>query len=463
MNDTIDDIKKAGQLFKPIPRVKGLPFIGQTMQIVKDPLRLLLHLKHNYNDMVTVRLGFKDFILLQSPSAARHVLQENARNYFKPGAAKLMKKLLGDGLATSNGDLWLRQRRLMQPAFHKQRLNDFFVIIQDETLQLSKKWKQNKEWHLIDISTDFLKLTLNNITKAMFGSDVETKMDEIGNVLRTMQEFSSQTTKSLVKIPTGIPTKKNNQFKNAEKRFEKIIYEIIEQRNKAKKNVAFQEKHDLLEMLISAYDDDTKTYMTSQQLRDEITTIFMAGHETTSQSLSWIFYQLALNPKIYEAVKTEATANQHINSIDTLQNLYYTRSLIEEAMRFYPPVWIIARKSASDDIINGYKLPAGSTVLINVYGMHHDTHLWKKPGEFDPTHFSNQAKELIPPFSYLPFGGGQRICIGNHFAMMVMQTVVTMMVSNFEFKIPGGFVPEVDPNLTLRAKNGIQLLVKPTN
>ena len=130
MEKIIDHIKEVEQLFKSIPRAKGLPFIGQTVHIVKDPLRLLLHFKHNYDDLVKVRLGFRDYILIQSPSAARHILQENARNYFKPGAAKLMKKVLGDGLATSNGELWLRQRRLMQPAFHKQRLNDLFIIIQ---------------------------------------------------------------------------------------------------------------------------------------------------------------------------------------------------------------------------------------------------------------------------------------------------------------------------------------------
>jgi cytochrome P450 len=297
----------------------------------------------------------------------------------------------------------------------------------------------------------------------MFGSDVENKMDEIAEVLKTMQEFSSEATKTLFKIPLGIPTRKNIAFKQAEARFEKIIYEIINQRKSASNKNDADRRNDLLQLLVSAYDDESKTFMTERQLRDEITTIFMAGHETTSQTLGWVFYHLALSPEFYNAIKKEKAACREIKSFDGLQHLSYTKSFIEETLWFYPPVWIIARKCFAPDIITGYKLPAASTVLINVYGLHHGERHWNDAGHFNPLNFSKEGKESMVPFSYLPFGGGQRLCIGHHFAMMVMQTVVAKLVEHFEFKIAPGFVPEVDPNLTLRAKDGIKLLVKSTN
>jgi cytochrome P450 len=454
---TKNDIKPIKTQAQPIPEAKGLPILGLTIRVVNDPLGLLVDLKKNYEDVVKVKLGLKNYYLLQTPKAARHVLQENAKNYYKPGAAKLMKRILGDGLATSNGELWLKQRRLIQPAFHKHRLSDFYNVIQDETSVLINEWNQKEVWQQVDVSKAFLKLTLNNITRAMFGAGVEDQMDEIASVLRIMMDFSSDVTKSLIKIPLNIPTKKNLQFKNAEKRFEKIIYQIIEQRKEEKKGSS-PVRNDLLNMLLSAYDDESHTYITAQQIRDEITTIFMAGHETTSQTLSWIFYRLALHPAIYKQVQQEVNTQ----APGPLPNFAFTKAVIEEAMRFYPPVWIIARKSASDDVINGYRIPAGSTVLINVYGMHYDSEFFINPTKFNPEHFSKEIKEKLPPFSYLPFGGGQRICIGHHFAMMILQTVVSELVKNFEFKIPKGFVPTVDPNLTLRSKEGIQLLIKKT-
>lgn len=447
---------------KHIPRAKGLPVIGQTLQVVQDPLALLKKLKQDHEDVLKVRLGFKDFFLIQTPQAVRHVLQENARNYFKPGAAKLMKRVLGNGLATSNGPLWLKQRRLMQPAFHKQRLSGFFNILHAETVQLIDTWKQQEDWQEVDVSKAFLKLTLNNISKAMFGTDVVAQINEIAEVLKTLLDFSSDANKSLIKIPLSIPTKKNLKFRAAEQRFKKIIYQFIELRKEEQKNGATNQRNDLLEMLLTA-SDDAQAPMSTQQLKDEITTIFMAGHETTSQTLSWIFYQLALQPAFYEKVKAEAyTLPLKDISLDDMHNLPYTKALIEEAMRFYPPVWIIARKAVADDVICGYKLPGSATVLVNVYGMHHFRGYWENPDEFNPENFLQEKKERLIPFSYLPFGAGQRLCIGHHFAMMVMQKIIPLLVREFLLKIPEGWIPTIDPNLTLRAKEGIPLLIKRT-
>ncbi|HVG15852.1 MAG TPA: cytochrome P450 [Chitinophagaceae bacterium] len=455
-NEHISDV------VKKVPIAGGLPFIGLSLKAAKDPLLLLNKLSQQYGDAVKLRLGLKDFYLLQSPAAARHVLKENARNYYKPGAAKLMKKVLGDGLATSNGDLWLQQRRVMQPAFHHQRLTHFFEILQLEISSLIKEWKKKEAHEPVNVSKAFLGLTLNNLTKAMFGTSVEGHIDDIARVLQIMLDFSSDNAKALVKIPLSIPTKSNLQFKKAEEKFEKIIHSFIELRQNERRQDPATRHNDLLEMLLTAR-DTSGAAMTAKQLRDEITTIFLAGHETTAQTLSWIFYHLALHPAIYQKVKGEAALIGSCQmTVDSLQHLPYIKSVIEEAMRFYPPIWIIARKAAEDDNINGYHLPAGATVLINVYGMHHNPSYWKLPEAFDPSHFCKETLGNRPPFLYLPFGGGQRVCIGQHFAMMVMQAVILRLVMEFDFSVPTNFVPAVDANLTLRAKEDIHLFIQKT-
>jgi cytochrome P450 len=448
---------------KKVPAARGLPFIGLSIEAAKDPLSLLKNLSQQYGDVVKVRLGLKDFYLLQTPSAARQVLHERARNYYKPGAAKLMKKVLGDGLATSNGDLWLQQRRLIQPAFHQQRLTHFLHILQGEVSSLIKEWKANEGHQPVDVSKAFMHLTLNNLTKAMFGASVNRDIETIARVLGVMLDCSADHAKSLVKVPLSIPTPSNLRFRAAEKEFEGIISGFIMGRQNEKTEDHCIGHNDLLQMLLAAR-DASGGHMTAKQLRDEIITMFLAGHETTAQTLNWIFYHLALDPQIYQNVKAEAVmATKGELTVDSLRQLPYTKSLMEEAMRFYPPIWVIARKAAEKDCINGYQVPADATVLVNVYGMHHHPAYWTSPQTFDPSHFSPKVPATRPPFLYLPFGGGQRLCIGQHFAMMVIQTVIIRLVLEFGFSVPTNFSPSMDANVTLRAKKGIQLFIRQTN
>ena len=444
-----------GEKNKSVPRAGGLPLIGQSLQARNNPLGLLTQLVGQHADMVTVRLGLKDFCLVQSPQAARHILQENARNYYKPGAARLMKKVLGNGLATSNGELWLHQRRLMQPAFHKQHLTYFFHLIGHEVSHLAAKWKTENDGATVNITKSFLHLTLNNICKAMFGAGIENQTAEIEGLLGTMLTHSSKNLKALLKMPLWMPTPGNLRFKKAEARFENILYRVIDQR---KKNGNVSQRNDLLQMLLAATENNGGGGMSAQQLRDEITTIFLAGHETTAQTLSWVFYHLALNQNIQGKVRQEVSSVEW-NGIgpECLQSFTYTRAVIEEALRIYPPVWIMARKAAANDCVAGFSVPAGTTLLINVYGMHHHPSHWVAPGDFQPERWLNGTKENLPSYLYLPFGGGPRLCIGHHFAMMVMQTVVAKLVQAFHFTLPVGAAPIVDANLTLRAKEGIHL------
>ncbi|RYZ28169.1 MAG: cytochrome P450 [Chitinophagaceae bacterium] len=446
-----------------IPRAAGLPIIGQSLKAVRDPLNVLKELSVNYGSVVKIRLGLKDYYVLQSPEGARHVLQTNARNYCKPGAAKLMKRVLGNGLATANGEQWLRNRKLMQPAFHKQYLPRFHQILDAEISSLVETWRQNKRGEAIDVGAAFFRLTLNNLTKAMFGIGMEKEMSEIEEVLNIMLQFSSRNTKSLIKIPLYLPTANNQRFLAAEQRFEKVIHTIIQRRTAERKDPPSAHRNDLLDLLIDANEADSHPGFDTKQLRDEITTIFMAGHETTSQTLSWAFYQLALQPILHQKIKEESKIIAEDNLFYPSSPSIYTSALILETMRFYPPVWIIARKVIATDNIEGYAIPAGSTLLINVFGLHHHSRYWQSSDQFDPERFCNVKKEDQSLWHYLPFGGGQRVCIGRHFAMMVMETVILRLVQQFSFAVPAGFSPKMDANLVLRSSESIQLIVQSNN
>jgi cytochrome P450 len=363
---------------------------------------------------------------------------------------------LGNGLATSNGKTWLKQRRLIQPAFHRKKIEGLFETICEETELLSGKWKKLEDTSLVDINRSFLELTLSNITKTMFGTDLHRDLHEIAGIINKLIESASGSITSLVKFPLYIPTPSNRKFISANKAFEKIIYSIILERNEQGKTGG-----DLLDMLLHAHGDSNEDQMSAQQLRDEITTIFMAGHETTAQTLSWVFYQLALNPEIKNKVKEESALwHKQSCSLGSLQQMEFTRSVIDETMRFYPPVWLMARKSIQADNINGYYLPPASTVLVNVYGMNHSKGFWKEPGQFQPDRMNKNQMVSRHPFLFIPFGAGQRPCIGNMFAMMVMQVVVAKLIQAFDFEIPQGFKAIPEPNVTLRAKGGIKLIIK---
>ena len=443
------------QVLRKVPKTKRIPGIGNTLDALRDPLGFMISLREKYEDMVSIQVGGKNYIVIQSPDACRHVLQENAKNYFKPGAARMMKKVMGEGLATSNGDLWLKQRRLMQPAFHRKKIESLFHTINDETRHLSESLRKAPSGKSINLSQAFQQLTLINITKTMFGRDVRQDVQGIAAVINELIDSASSIITSLIKVPLAIPTPTNLGFSRATKKFDAFIYDMIQ----ARKNSNSETSSDLLDMLMCAYDHQSNSGMSDQQLKDEITTIFMAGHETTAQTLGWVFYQLAMNQDVYKQVKSESDAYFSNGNYSGLEKLVITKSVIEETMRLYPPVWVMARKAVADDNVSGFLVPANSTILINIYGMNHSSRYWTSPALFNPARFGDES-ERSHSFSNLSFGGGQRQCIGKLFAMMVMQTVVGLLVQEFEFEVPAGFEPVLEPGTTLRAKGGIQMHLK---
>jgi cytochrome P450 len=349
----------------------------------------------------------------------------------------------------------------MQPAFHKKRLQHMLDIINEEATAFIDKLSGLPDSTPVNFSHEILQLNISIISRAMFSATLQEDMNTMVNVLEDLTSYASVWMKSIIKIPTHWPTPANNRFNNNCKIFDDIIYKIIDERKKYRSNPNLPGHEDLLDMLMDYVDEDTRDEMTERQLRDEVTTIFIAGHETTSQTLGWIFYQLAKEKKILQKVKNETNEifNKRLPGLEDLPRLNYTKQVIQEGMRHYPSVCALVRKPYEDDCINGIKIPASSNVLINIYGMHHHAGYWSAPDDFDPAHFNDGADEQRVPFVYLPFGGGPRLCIGSNFAMMVMQVVVSRLSQAFDFDVPEGYVPKIEPNITIRAKGGIRLLV----
>lgn len=435
---------------------------GNTRDILQDPVGFLGKLSKSSGPAVRVTFAGKKYVVIQHPDYIKHVLLENHKAYCKPGATKLLRLFFGEGLSTSNGELWLRQRRIMQPAFHKQRLLPILNIINEETAALINKLNALPQKSELNASHEFLQLTISIISRAMFSTALKGEMERMVDTLEALALYASKWMKSIFKIPTHWPTPANINFNNNCKVFDEIIYRIVERRRKYMADLSLPPHQDLLDMLMGYCDEETKDGMSEKQLRDEITTMFMAGHETTAQTLSWIFYHLAKEKEIKQKVSNEAITvlNNGLPALDDLSHLIYTRQVVNEGLRFYPPIWALVRKPYFDDEINGIEIPASSSVLINIYGMHHHPDYWDTPDVFNPEHFDPVAEQQRSQFTFLPFGGGPRLCLGNNFAMMVMQVVVSRLSQCFEFDVPDGYTPKIEPNITLRAKDGIRLIIK---
>ncbi|MEJ7830636.1 MAG: cytochrome P450 [Segetibacter sp.] len=442
--------------------IKKSILLGNTFQVLKDPVDFLGKLTRDYGPVVTANFLGKKYFVLQHPEYIKNVLLQNHKTYYKPGATKLLRLFLGEGLSTSNGELWLRQRRIMQPAFHKQRLLLILHIINEETTSFIARLNSRQSISALNINHEFLQLTISIISRAMFSTALKEEMKTMVDALEALAVYASSWMKSLIKIPTHWPTPANAGFNSNCKVFDDIIYGMIDKRRKEMNDSTLSQHGDLLDMLMEYYDEESKCVMSEKQLRDEVTTMFMAGHETTAQTLSWIMYHLSKEKEMHHTVKNEGSIifNERLPALEDLPRLVYTKQVIQEALRCYPPVWALVRKPLADTDINGIKVPAMSNVLINIYGMHQHPGFWQTPDAFNPSHFNIEEQEQRPQFAYLPFGGGPRLCLGNNFAMMVMQVVVSRLSQHFEFDVPDGYVPKVEPNITLRAKDGIQLVLK---
>ncbi|GAB2561579.1 cytochrome P450 [Spirosoma aerophilum] len=439
---------------QPVPLHPGLPFLGNTLAFLRNPLGTLHTIQQNNDRIVHLRIGNRNQYLMLKPEDTKHVLQENHRNYGRSPAFEVLKIFLGNGLLTSDGDFWRRQRRLAQPAFHRQKLAALTQTMIAETANWIDELKTYAGKGPVNVSQAFMDVTMRIVCKTLFGSDTTGKLDGLSTALDTLNYLVNQRMLSPFRFPYSWPTPDNQRSKRAQRQVDTFIYGLIEQRRQK-----HEDKDDLLGMLLSAVDEETGEQMSDQQLRDECVTIFSAGHETTAVSMAWTIHLLTQHPDVLARLKAECRSilgDARTPSPEAFRALTYTMQVVQESLRLYPPAWIMSRRAINDDHIGPYTIPAGDTALVCPYLLHRDPVNWPEPTRFDPDRFApGGPKENLHTYAYLPFGGGPRLCIGNQFALMEMQILLGLFVRQFDSKTVDNqrIIPK--PLITLRPNKPI--------
>jgi cytochrome P450 len=371
----------------------------------------------------------------------------------------MLKLLLGNGLLTSEGEFWKKQRRLAQPAFHKQKLADLTALMvrraQNEVDSMKGKAETGEYF---DVAPQMTNLTLEIISEAIFSNGVDDKADLISQQITLLNQYATDKLNSPIRLPALFPTPANVKERKAVKILDKIIYDIIDKRRK--EGIS---KSDLLSMLLDARDEDTGEAMTNQQLRDEVMTIFIAGNETTANAMAWTLYLLSQNPeaeaKMIAEIDEKLDAGVELNFQNVL-GFQYVRQVIDESMRLFPPAWIVGRRNMEEDEIGGYRIKKMTNVLMPIMYLHRCEKYWDEPLKFKPERFAPALKNNIDRYVYFPFGGGPRLCIGNNFAIMEMQIILILMYRKYKFRLKENFRVEPEPLITLRPKYGMMMRVE---
>lgn len=444
-----------------IERLKRSLFFRNTRRVLNNPVAFLGDMATLYGPVVQINIAGKKYVILQDPEFIKHVLSDNHRGYSKFGITKILRVFFGEGLVTSNGELWIRKRRVIQPAFHIQRITHILNIIDEETRNFIQALNTLPSGSQINMSHEMLKLNVSIVNRALFSNMNQKEMESMMFILEDLTNFATKWMKRIIKIPLSWPMPSNIVFHKKCQEYDRIIYAMIKRRRVYKKENIGPPHNDLLDMFLDDVDADANAELTNKQLRDDITTMFMAGHDTTAQTLSWIFYEIAKNKEISIQLNREATdvLKEESLTLEDLSKLYYSNKVIKEGMRHYPSISAIQRRPNKEDAFKGIKFKKSTHLLINIYGMHHHPSYWETPELFNPERFTVEAEQQRPPYVYLPFGAGPRRCIGSNFAMMVMQVVVSSLLKSFEFEVPKGYQPVIVPNITIKPKDGIPLIM----
>lgn len=433
---------------------KGLPISGNMLAFRRDTLHYIQKMAREYGEVVHFRFGPKRHVyLLTNPDQIKEVLVTKQAHFRKAKGLQVARAAVGDGILTSEGEKHMRQRRLMQPAFHRDRIKEYGQVMVRQTVDLIDEWKDGE---IRDIHHDMMKVTLAIITETMFGKTVKEEADKIGQAIDVGLKYVSSKASSFIDIPLSVPTRSNREFLASNEVLDKTIYDLIEE---GRKN-AGSGRTDLLNMLLMARDEDDGKGMTDEQVRDEVMTIFVAGHETTANTMSWIFYLLATHPEVEQKLheELEAVLGGRLPTAEDVPALVYANHIVQETLRLYPAAWTINREVAEQVEIGGHVYEPGDTLMISQYVMHRDPRYYDEPDRFMPERFAGDLLKRIPAFAYFPFGGGPRICIGNNFALMEAALLLATIAQRYrlQLKEPGQVV-EPEPLVTLRPKNGLPM------
>lgn len=443
--------------------------MGNLRAFQRDPLGFMASVARQYGDMATYRMLTLHFYQLSHPDLVEQVLVKNAKQFRKSSAIRRSKPLLGEGLLTSEGDFWLRQRRLAAPAFHRDRIIAYGEAMVHYAAKVSDEWRDGEER---DIMIEMSRITMSIVTRTLFGQEMESGEAEIShNVEQVLREWIALTYR--MPFTDSWPLPGNLRFWRGIRELDRVIMKLIRQRREAEgagplhvdatQDGAMQARvrGDLLSMLLQAQDEDGSR-MTDKQLRDEVMTLFGAGHETTAVALTWSLYLLAQHPEIEERIQAEVDqvlGDRH-PTVDDLPGLRFTEQVVLETMRLYPPAWITGREALTEVEIGGVRIPQGSTVVMPQWVIHRDPRFFRDPERFDPDRWADGLEKRIPTFAYFPFGGGPRICIGKQFAQMEAVLVLATIARRFRMRPVQKGAVELEPLITLRPKHGMPMRIE---
>ncbi|MCU1268228.1 MAG: Cytochrome [Acidobacteria bacterium] len=437
----------------PGPR-RRIPLAG-LLAYRRGPLPFFQTLAQQYGDISFFKLGGQDAFFLNHPDFIKDVLVTNSQNFMKGLALQRAKRLLGEGLLTSEGEFHRRQRRLAQPAFHRARIASYAASMVDYASLMRTRWRDGAT---MDISREMMRLTLAIVGKTLFDADVESDAPEVGEAMSVVMDLFNTITIPFFELLQKLPLPQLRRFDTARAKLDTIIFRMIEERRRGGRD-----RGDLLSMLLLAQDEEGDGgTMTDAQLRDELMTIFLAGHETTANALTWTWYLLSQNPEVETRLHAELdqVLGNRLPAVEDAGRLPYTEMVLTESMRLYPPAWALGRMSLTDVEIAGYRVPKRSLVLMSQYVMHRDARYFPEPLRFDPTRWTAVARESRPAFSYFPFGGGPRRCIGEGFAWMEGILLLATLAQQWQLRLAPDQVIALRPVITLRPKHGMRMTVR---
>jgi cytochrome P450 len=433
-----------------------LPLVGNLGAFRSDPLAFLTEITQRHGDVVTFRLGSKLVTQVNDPEWIRQILVTDHANFKKTGVLERARPVLGNGLVSSDGETHKRQRRLVQPAFSPKRVLNYAGAMTDAAVASSSSWQDGKT---VDIADEMLKLTLDIVTRSLFNVDARDVADEIEHSITVvLRHFARLLTVPYAGLLSKLPLPSTREFQAAQECLDQFVYRIIAERRRSG-----EDHGDVLSILLSALDvEGDGKGLDDRQVRDQVMTLFSAGHETIATALAWTWYCLARHPHVESRFHEELDRelNGRIPTADDLPKLRYTRMVLAESMRLFPPVWAITRQATSDYQIASYTIPAGSIVGMSQYLVHHDSRHYQVPETFDPNRWEDDAARSRPKFSYFPFGGGPRLCIGESFSWMEGVLVLATLGQNWTMDLVTSHPIDFQPLLTLRPRHGIRVTIR---
>ncbi len=441
---------------RPIPGPRGRPFLGVMPEMVSDMLGLFTRTTREHGGIAQFKLLNKSYLLVTNPDYVKYILQDNYKNYVRGRSVETGRVLLGDGLPLIDGDFWLRERRMLQPAFHREHLGklaETITAVIDTFMQdWSVKAKQNQ---VLDLDDEMMRLTLTAIIKSMFSSPIDDRIPSLSHAFQVASRFMLWRSQQMFQLPLSVPLPRHAEYKRALDALNEIIYPLVA-------DGRAHPKDDLLGMMLAMRDADTGEGLSDRQARDEVVTIFFAGHETTAATMSWAFYLLSQHLEVEERLRAElkTVLDGRAPAFHDLPRLVYMQQVMSEVLRLYPAAYLFAREAIVDDVLDGYPIPAKTLIFISPFVGHRDPKYWPEPERFDPGRFEPEQAAGRPRHVYYPFGEGPHVCIGNNLALMEMQLILAMALQRFRLRLVPDHPIAVNPEATLRPKYGMKMTVE---